>query len=94
VIKFSFSYLIYRWVSRQGIRNLVLQNGEDSNYGPLSPGFPVVGQRVKVFWSNYNEWFAATVQRWSSHKKQWVLKYDEWDDCVYEDVTVLDWQFL
>jgi len=86
--------LTYRWMSRDGVRSLVLQNGEDSKSGPLSAGFPIVGQHVKVFWSEYGDWFLATVNRWSERKKQWVLKYDEWSDYVYEDVPVLDWQFV
>jgi len=92
-LKFTFSYLTYRWCSKDGAKTLNLRNAEEESHGCETKGFPVIGQRVRIFWIAWNESYAATVKRWSKTHRKWVLKYDEWEDTVIEDVPVVDWEF-
>ena len=64
------------------------------DYSPSGCKFPVKGLRVSVFWEEFQEWYPATVLRWSGNKKTWVMKYDHWRDTVYEDVPTWKWRFL
>jgi hypothetical protein len=91
VLKFSFSYLIYRWLDGP---QLLLENADDKEFGVSTGGFPVVGLRVKVFWKSFNMYYEATVKRWSKSRNQWVLKYDLWEETVLEDVPVIEWLFI
>jgi hypothetical protein len=93
-LKFSFSYLTYRWLCPQGVPMLRLENDEEKEFGVFTKGFPVVGLRVRIFWTSWGESYYATVKRWSSTNNAWVLKYDLWKDSVVEDVPVTDWEFV
>lgn len=94
ILKFSFSYLIYRWVSIEGTPTLQLENNEEAAFGMNGKGFPVIGLRVKIFWKDWGDSFTATVKRWSTKHSKWVLKYDQWKDTVLEDVPVVKWEFI
>jgi len=94
VLKFSFTYLTYRWCEVGTSRSLSLENGHDTEFGLMSPGFPVIGLRVRVWWKSWEESYNATVKRWSKKHKKWVLKYDLWEDKVLEDVPVIEWEFI
>jgi len=93
-LKFVFDYIVYRWNEENGRRVLDPQNRNASEVGVDTKGFPVEGLRVKVFWVLWQSWHVATVHRWSINQGKWVLKYDEWADTVYEDVSPLDWKFV
>jgi len=72
----------------------MIRNGDEEKCGHETSGFPAIGQRVSIFWSVFGSSYTATVKRWSQRLSKWVLKYDEWEDTVIEDVPVVDWVFL
>jgi len=94
VLKFSFSYLIYRWLEELGNTTLQLENGNESEFGVHTAGFPAKGLRVQIWWSTLEESYKATVKRWSTNSNTWVLNYDSWQDSVVEDVSVQNWEFI
>jgi hypothetical protein len=73
---------------------LELRDDEESKYGHLGGGFPVVGLRVRLFWPRYRRSFLATVKNWNEEDGKWELRYDDWVDDVLEDVPVVDWEFV
>jgi len=94
VLKFSFSYLIYCWHEVDGTPGLRLENGNEDEHGACTKRLPVLGLRVRIWWSSLGESHVATVKRWSDRHKSWVLKYDLWRDKVVEDVPVVKWEFI
>jgi len=72
---------------------LEAQNKTDELVGYKTGGFPVKGQHVKIFWNSFGSWHKGIVKRWSKKENKWVIKYDDWHDNVYEDVSVLEWKF-
>jgi len=73
---------------------LLLDNADEQDFGMMTSGFPVVGLRVRIWWTSFESPFDATVKRWSKRHQQWVLKYDLWEDTVLEDVPVVKWEFI
>jgi len=97
VVTFSFSYLIYRWLSEEPNslkRNLYLVNDEETAFGSSTRKFPVIGQRVRIWWTTLSKSYCATVRKWSKKNQSWILKYDDWLDSTIEDVPVVDWEFI
>jgi len=71
-LKFTFSYLSYRWaMGENSEKKLQLWNGDEDKNGVHTPGYPVIGHQVKIFWKSFGTWHAATVRRWSRKKLQW-----------------------
>jgi len=90
-LKFTFSYIAYCLVNEE--KKLCPWTGDEEDIGVTTPNFPMKGHWVRVFWENLGSWHLATVKRWSSNEKKWVLKYDEWSDTIYENVPVVKWKF-
>jgi len=72
--------LVDQWVTCEdgedrGMVRLQLFTQCSPDYSPTGPKFPVKGVCVEVFWQEFQEWYPATVKRWSSEKKSWVLKW-------------------
>jgi hypothetical protein len=92
----SFAYLTYRWIDNPVNKEpgLLLENEEEVHFGASTKGFPVVGLRVRIFWSSWGKSYEAKVKRWSNRHNAWVIKYDIWKDTVIEDVPVVKWEFI
>lgn len=94
LMKFCWSYLTFRWTCTNGTTpQLNGRNCCDMERGVTSPGFPIVGVNVQIFWITCNQWFEGTVKRWSTRKRTWIIQYKHLLDTVYEDVPVINWKF-